>query len=244
MPVAWSASSRAERGPKPRSSGRRLMPDDEPGIAGRPPQIDPGSFAGKQSIILARGGLRLAASWQSASELLDFWHPPKNAKQVAGYESPPRLSLPRRGIHRMSLPRSAPVLLGVTVAAQLALCSSLLGVEPKVRKLETSFPAKEHKTVGSGSGIIVGPRLVLTNRHVAMDGADPAPGFQILLAPDYKKKVTARAARVCENYDVAILEAAADFPRPLNWCCSMTCRHWAPRSTPSGFRWGTNSGSA
>ncbi len=111
----------------------------------------------------------------------------------------------------MPLPRSARVVLGIAVAAQLALGSSLFGIEPKVKKLDTSFPAKEYKTTGSGSGVIVGPRLVLTNRHVAMHGDDdPAAGFKVLLGPGYKQEVKARAAWVCENYDLALLETASD----------------------------------
>lgn len=112
----------------------------------------------------------------------------------------------------MALSQNTAVWPAVAVAAQLALCSSLLAVEPKVKKLDTAFPSKEYKATGSGSGVIIGPRLVLTNRHVAMDGTEPATGFQILLGPDYKKKITARAAWVCENYDLAILESSDDLP--------------------------------
>jgi S1-C subfamily serine protease len=114
----------------------------------------------------------------------------------------------------MRMPQSVFGLLAI-LAANLILCSSLPGTEPMVKKLDTSFPAKDLEAIGSGSGIIIGPRLILTNQHVAMNGRGPAAGFQVLIGPDYKTKIAARAAWVCENYDLAILETSADLPSSI-----------------------------
>src|SRR5262245_52740306 len=89
-------------------------------------------------------------------------------------------------------------------------CHTCLADDSAVKKIDTSFPTAGLVPVGSGSGIIVGPRTVLTNRHVVQDNAGKIrAGFRIRLGPDYKSKVTlARVTWVCETYDLAILEIA------------------------------------
>ena len=87
------------------------------------------------------------------------------------------------------------------------LVESVAFGEVKVKKVETEFPKKELAAVASGSGIIIGPHLILTNRHVvAADDGDPSDGFRILLGPDYKKGLDGKAVWICENYDLALIE--------------------------------------
>ncbi len=76
----------------------------------------------------------------------------------------------------------------------------------KVNKIDSKPAAPDAVVVGSGSGIVVGPGLVLTNRHVTQDGDRPYAGFRIRIGPDYKKTFDARAIWVCESYDLALLK--------------------------------------
>ena len=77
------------------------------------------------------------------------------------------------------------------------------------------FPAPELKMIGSGSGAIVSSRHVLTNRHVVMtDKGAFREGFNVLLPPDYKKRVGARVMFVDGVYDLAVLELAEPIAPP------------------------------
>jgi S1-C subfamily serine protease len=97
----------------------------------------------------------------------------------------------------------------------MAAVPSLLadGISPK--SVDGKFPAPELKMIGSGSGAIVSSRHVLTNRHVVMtDKGAFREGFNILLPPDYKKRVGARVMFVDGVYDLAVLELAEPIAPP------------------------------
>jgi S1-C subfamily serine protease len=83
----------------------------------------------------------------------------------------------------------------------------------RVQKTTGSLPKPAAVAYASGSGVIVGKRLVLTNRHIARDDDGKLfDGFRIYTGPDYKQSQPARVVAVCENYDLALLETSADMP--------------------------------
>lgn len=83
----------------------------------------------------------------------------------------------------------------------------LVAAEIDVKKVDGRFGTSEMTPIGSGSGVLVGPRHVLTNRHVVInDHKEAQDGFNVLLPSDYKKSVTARVMCVCEQYDLALIE--------------------------------------
>jgi V8-like Glu-specific endopeptidase len=96
-------------------------------------------------------------------------------------------------------------------AIELILVSAALCSDVTVRKVEGTFPKASLEPIASGSGVVIGPRLVLTNRHVATSDSDqPRSGFRIRLGPEYKSGPNARVLWVCESHDLAILETASD----------------------------------
>jgi S1-C subfamily serine protease len=83
--------------------------------------------------------------------------------------------------------------------------------EIAVRRVNGDFPKAESSAIGSGSGVIVGKHLVLTNRHVVEeDDGKLAAGFRVLTAPDYAKGADARVISICENYDLALVETKSE----------------------------------
>ena len=95
----------------------------------------------------------------------------------------------------------------------LLIAETLNAADALARKVTQEFVASGLETIGSGSGIVIAPRLVLTNRHVAMDDEDqPRSGFGIRQAPEYKPGPKARVRWVSDQYDLAILEMNADLP--------------------------------
>jgi S1-C subfamily serine protease len=100
---------------------------------------------------------------------------------------------------------------GVLTAIGYFLASvSLLGSET-ARKVNAPFPREGLSVLGTGSGVVLGPRLVLTNRHVATDdNGKPYDGFRVRIGPEYKKGPNARVLWICQSHDLAILETASN----------------------------------
>jgi hypothetical protein len=82
--------------------------------------------------------------------------------------------------------------LGAFFALAITFTSYLSGVavradESVAKKINGAFPKSTMTAAGSGSGVVIGPRHVLTNRHVALDDEEGiARGFKIRIAPEYK----------------------------------------------------------
>jgi hypothetical protein len=82
-----------------------------------------------------------------------------------------------------------------------------------VKKTSGVLPKPAAVAFASGSGVAVGKRLVLTNRHIVEDDKDLLfDGFRVFTGPDYKKSNAGRVVAVCENYDLALIETSADLP--------------------------------
>jgi S1-C subfamily serine protease len=92
----------------------------------------------------------------------------------------------------------------------VSFTASALGEdEHSVAGLKGQFPASSDEKIASGSGVLIGPQTVLTNRHIVMDDSDRAyHGFRVSTGPKYETSdsVRARAVFVSEDYDLAILE--------------------------------------
>lgn len=103
------------------------------------------------------------------------------------------------------------MLAGMAVLAYGLQSSLAVAIEVKSHKVDSQFPVQNLRQIGSGSGVIIGPRLVLTNRHVtSADNGDVYDGFKIRLAPTYEKPIEARAIWICDDYDLALLELKSD----------------------------------
>ncbi len=101
--------------------------------------------------------------------------------------------------------------MGVAVLTHPTLVQA---AEPvRLRTASGALPKPAAIALASGSGVIVGKRYVLTNRHIAQDEKGKLfDGFRIYPGPDYKKAHLARAVAICENYDLALLETSTDLP--------------------------------
>jgi hypothetical protein len=74
--------------------------------------------------------------------------------------------------------------------------SSAYAADLIVEKVTSDFPPKGLKVLGSGSGIVVGPRLILTNRHVATDEqGKPNAGFLLNLSNSHTPRLRWLVAR-------------------------------------------------
>jgi S1-C subfamily serine protease len=82
----------------------------------------------------------------------------------------------------------------------------------RVHTVDGNFPQADAAPFANGSGIIVGKRYILTNRHVVQDDAKKAyDGFRVYLGPKYTSSQNAKVVAVCTNFDLALLEADTDF---------------------------------
>jgi len=96
------------------------------------------------------------------------------------------------------------------------ITSSGVAADPvRLKKAKGTTPKPSAIAYASGSGLVVGKRFVLTNRHIAQDEKGKLfDGFRVYLGPDYQQNHPARVVAVCENYDLALLETAAELPMP------------------------------
>lgn len=84
--------------------------------------------------------------------------------------------------------------------------SLLIAEEVHSLKIDGKFPRAGSVAFASGSGVIIGEDLVLTNRHVVQgDDKTSYDGFHIFVGPDYKSEIDARLVAVCDTYDLALL---------------------------------------
>ena len=92
-----------------------------------------------------------------------------------------------------SLPRHRTIILSCAFIALHALVARVEGADDvTVKNVNGSFSHDDLSVECSGSGLIIGPRLILTNRHVVQDeSSDLYTAFRIRLGPDYKKKMAA-----------------------------------------------------
>jgi len=86
----------------------------------------------------------------------------------------------------------------IACMATVTFCLPLLhGVDGvQIKPVRGTYPKKKKEMVAaaSSSGLIVGPRHILTNRHVVLDKAGGVEdGFEILLPQDYKRSIPGRA---------------------------------------------------
>jgi formylglycine-generating enzyme required for sulfatase activity/S1-C subfamily serine protease len=107
------------------------------------------------------------------------------------------------------------VVLVLLVLGPLANSRAASADEIKVKKVSGKAPKGKLTVVGSGSGVVVGPGLVLTNRHVVQEGDHPNPGFRVRVGPKYTKALEARAIWICETYDLALLKTDASLTSDL-----------------------------
>ncbi len=88
--------------------------------------------------------------------------------------------------------------------------SNLLSADPiAVRKVEGKFPAKNLNSISTGSGLLIGPNIVITNRHVVeLKDNVFCDGFMVTTGPTYEssKSLKARLIYVSDAYDLAALE--------------------------------------
>lgn len=119
----------------------------------------------------------------------------------------------------------------------------LLGAdEISPKSVDGKFPAPGLAAIGSGSGAIISSRHVLTNRHVVMaeDGAF-REGFNVLLPPDYQKRVGARVVFVDGVYDLAVLELSEPIAPP-RLSILVTLPPLSTKVTACGFPTGSDFG--
>jgi S1-C subfamily serine protease len=103
--------------------------------------------------------------------------------------------------------------LAILCSVVLSASSTSAAVEVRVRKLSGALPKPAAVAFASGSGVIVGKRLVLTNRHIVQDEKKKVfDGFRVFTGPDYKSSKPAKVLAVCDNYDLALIETSADLP--------------------------------
>jgi|GEM_PF-3944483 len=90
----------------------------------------------------------------------------------------------------------------------IAIALTLGQTDVVVRDAKGHFPAATASKVGSGSGIAFGGKWVLTNRHVVEDSPTVQfDGFNVFLGPDFATQHRrARVVKICDNYDLALLE--------------------------------------
>jgi hypothetical protein len=85
--------------------------------------------------------------------------------------------------------------------------------EVRIRRVEGKVAADDSSAVASGSGVLVGKKYILTNRHVVRDDDGTLyQGFRAYTSPDFKTKWNARVISICENYDLALIETVDDIP--------------------------------
>jgi S1-C subfamily serine protease len=86
-------------------------------------------------------------------------------------------------------------------------------VDVRTRKVTGNLPKPAAVSFASGSGVIVGKRHVLTNRHIVQDDKKAMfDGFRVFTGPDYKKSNPGKVIAICDNYDLALIETSADLP--------------------------------
>jgi hypothetical protein len=115
--------------------------------------------------------------------------------------------------------------------------------ELRVREANGSLPTEDMEVLGSGSGVIIGSRHVLTNRHVAQDDTgQPYGGFKVYLGPEFATGIPARVVSICEEYDLALLRTN----EPMKTNSKTTILNAIPslglRVTAYGFPLGTQFG--
>lgn len=86
---------------------------------------------------------------------------------------------------------------------------------PKKRETELAPIAPGYQIVGSGSGFLIAPRMVLTNRHVVKD-AKKGVRYRVVNESGLKNGVLASVVKVSniEEVDLAILELEVDAAQP------------------------------
>jgi S1-C subfamily serine protease len=96
----------------------------------------------------------------------------------------------------------------------LMLSSGALAADPaRVQTVSGTLPKPAAIALSSGSGLVVGKRFILTNRHIAQDEKGKYfDGFKVYLGPDFKQGQPAKVVSVCENYDLALLETTSELP--------------------------------
>ncbi len=88
-------------------------------------------------------------------------------------------------------------------------CTSTIADEVDLTKVAGDFPSNVASSLASGSGIVVGPKYVLTNRHVVEHSQNKFyEGFRVAFGPTYSSEssIAARLICVADNYDLALIE--------------------------------------
>ncbi|MGC3970628.1 MAG: S1C family serine protease [Pirellulales bacterium] len=97
------------------------------------------------------------------------------------------------------------------LAWSVVTASVVHAAEIAVRKYSPAVMVDGLVPVGSGSGLVIGEGLVLTNGHVVVDeNGMPYAGFRVLVGPDYTKRFDACVEWVCESHDLALLRTSSD----------------------------------
>ncbi len=104
------------------------------------------------------------------------------------------------------IPPSFAILLALSIARFTS------GEQISVKEVDGKFPTSSASKLGSGSGVIIAKRYVLTNRHVVQDDSGKLyEGFRVFIGPDFKKvSKEAKVRFVCTDYDLAVIELASD----------------------------------
>lgn len=82
----------------------------------------------------------------------------------------------------------------------------------QAKEVDGKFPTGSLSKLGSGSGVVIGKRLVLTNRHVVQDDDNKIyDGFRVYSGPDYTRDPkSGRVKYICPQYDLALIELSDD----------------------------------
>jgi hypothetical protein len=93
----------------------------------------------------------------------------------------------------------------------LYVTAASFATDMTVRRIDGVYPTAESTAFASGSGLVVGRKFVLTNRHVVQDDDRSLfEGFKIYVSPDYKKPVEARVVYISDDFDLALLETKVE----------------------------------